>query len=183
MVRQRLALVGIERDGFVADVTARVPSGTSAPVGHIPFTPRSKIILATASTVAGGPVEPRHIARATLGLADGLAAELVRARTGLSQDRLVAEADRVLADTGRDALVASAPSDQGSLRCSFCGQGHEEVQKLIAGPGMYICDQCVDLCNKIIADEVGPDRKRIAERIDRLAADLDQLRRDFDAGA
>jgi len=37
------------------------------------------------------------------------------------------------------------------LRCSFCGKNKEETKKLIAGPGVYICDQCVELCNLILA--------------------------------
>ncbi len=43
------------------------------------------------------------------------------------------------------------------LVCSFCGTSQEEVRKLIAGPGVYICDQCIDLCNDIILDEVEDD--------------------------
>ncbi len=45
-------------------------------------------------------------------------------------------------------------SRQSGLVCSFCGASQEEVRKLIAGPGVYICDQCIDLCNDIILDEV-----------------------------
>lgn len=41
----------------------------------------------------------------------------------------------------------------GSLKCSFCGKGQREVKKLIAGPGVYICDECIDLCNDIIVEE------------------------------
>lgn len=39
------------------------------------------------------------------------------------------------------------------LSCSFCGKSQKEVKKLIAGPGVYICDECIDLCNDIIAEE------------------------------
>ncbi len=46
---------------------------------------------------------------------------------------------------------------QSGLACSFCGATQEEVRKLIAGPGVYICDQCIDLCNDIILDEVDDD--------------------------
>lgn len=46
----------------------------------------------------------------------------------------------------------STPS-ASSLRCSFCGKGQKEVKKLIAGPGVYICDECIDLCNDIIDEE------------------------------
>ena len=41
----------------------------------------------------------------------------------------------------------------GNSRCSFCGKGQDEVQKLIAGPGVYICDECVHLCNLILNEE------------------------------
>jgi ATP-dependent protease Clp ATPase subunit len=40
------------------------------------------------------------------------------------------------------------------LKCSFCGKTQKQVVKLIAGPGVYICDQCIDLCNQIIVDEL-----------------------------
>ena len=39
------------------------------------------------------------------------------------------------------------------LRCSFCGKSRDEVRKLIAGPTVYICDECVNLCNDIIAED------------------------------
>src|SRR3974377_24681 len=38
------------------------------------------------------------------------------------------------------------------LLCSFCGKSQRQVKKLIAGPGVYICDECIDLCNEIIAE-------------------------------
>lgn len=46
-----------------------------------------------------------------------------------------------------------AGKDSG-LHCSFCGKGQREVKKLIAGPNVYICDECIQLCNDIIAEEV-----------------------------
>src|SRR5574341_2204980 len=45
----------------------------------------------------------------------------------------------------------------GNLVCSFCGKSQDEVRKLIAGPTVYICDECIDLCNDIIAEEVDRD--------------------------
>ena len=39
------------------------------------------------------------------------------------------------------------------VKCSFCGKTQKQVKKLIAGPGVYICDECIDLCNDIIAEE------------------------------
>ncbi|GAA0084316.1 ATP-dependent Clp protease ATP-binding subunit ClpX [Clostridium sp. MB05] len=43
--------------------------------------------------------------------------------------------------------------DKKQLKCSFCGKNQEQVKRLIAGPGVYICDECIDLCSEIIADE------------------------------
>lgn len=43
--------------------------------------------------------------------------------------------------------------NKSDLSCSFCGKGQKEVKKLIAGPGVYICDECIDLCNDIIEEE------------------------------
>ncbi|MDQ9749137.1 ClpX C4-type zinc finger protein, partial [Acinetobacter baumannii] len=40
------------------------------------------------------------------------------------------------------------------MRCSFCGKTQEQVQRLVAGPGVYICDECVTLCNEIIQEEI-----------------------------
>ncbi|WP_373020040.1 ATP-dependent Clp protease ATP-binding subunit ClpX [Thiomicrorhabdus sp.] len=46
-------------------------------------------------------------------------------------------------------------SDEKTLYCSFCGKGQDEVRKLIAGPSVYICDECVELCNDILQEEFG----------------------------
>jgi hypothetical protein len=45
--------------------------------------------------------------------------------------------------------------------CSFCGKSQSEVKKLIAGPAVYICDECIGLCNDIIADELGLENERV----------------------
>ena len=44
-------------------------------------------------------------------------------------------------------------SKEKTLLCSFCGKNQTEVKKLIAGPSVFICDECVDLCNDIIVEE------------------------------
>ena len=43
--------------------------------------------------------------------------------------------------------------DNGSVRCSFCGKSQDEVRRVIAGPGVYICDECIELCQEIIDDD------------------------------
>ncbi|HEV7623592.1 MAG TPA: ATP-dependent Clp protease ATP-binding subunit ClpX, partial [Amnibacterium sp.] len=52
------------------------------------------------------------------------------------------------------------------LKCSFCGKSQKQVQQLIAGPGVYICDECVELCNEIIEE-------RLAEAADESPSDFD----------
>lgn len=47
--------------------------------------------------------------------------------------------------------------EKGQLKCSFCGKVQEQVKKLIAGPGVYICDECIELCNEIIEEELNED--------------------------
>jgi len=65
----------------------------------------------------------------------------------------------------------------GELRCSFCGKSQDEVKKLIAGPTVYICDECVELCNDIIAEEYEREEAAKATQIPKPAemkAILDQ---------
>jgi len=50
-------------------------------------------------------------------------------------------------------------NSHGNLQCSFCGKSQKEVKKLIAGPTVYICDECIGLCNDIIAEEVERDNE------------------------
>ena len=44
------------------------------------------------------------------------------------------------------------------LKCSFCGKSQKQVKKLIAGGGVYICDECIELCNEIIEEELGQEQ-------------------------
>ncbi len=60
--------------------------------------------------------------------------------------------------------------DKGQPKCSFCGKQQEQVKKLIAGPGVYICDECIELCNEIIEEEfieeAGTDMTSIPKPMD-----------------
>lgn len=49
--------------------------------------------------------------------------------------------------------------EKGQLKCSFCGKSQEQVKKLVAGPGVYICDECIDLCTEIVEEELGTDEE------------------------
>jgi ATP-dependent Clp protease ATP-binding subunit ClpX len=57
-------------------------------------------------------------------------------------------------------------SGEKTLYCSFCGKSQHEVKKLIAGPSVFICDECIDLCNEIIRDELPPSDETKTERSD-----------------
>jgi len=80
----------------------------------------------------------------------------------------------------------SKKEEQG-FQCSFCGRAQEEVKKLIAGPSVYICDECVGLCNEIIADELTtevrdgvlkklPTPKEIKASLDEYVVDQDRAK-------
>jgi len=47
--------------------------------------------------------------------------------------------------------------EKGQLKCSFCGKVQDQVKKLVAGPGVYICDECIELCNEIIEEELSEE--------------------------
>jgi ATP-dependent Clp protease ATP-binding subunit ClpX len=49
------------------------------------------------------------------------------------------------------------------LKCSFCGKSQKQVRKLIAGPSVYICDECIELCNEIIEEELGASAEQVEE--------------------
>ncbi|WP_145325251.1 MULTISPECIES: ATP-dependent protease ATP-binding subunit ClpX [Paenibacillus] len=49
--------------------------------------------------------------------------------------------------------------EKGQLKCSFCGKSQEQVRKLVAGPGVYICDECIELCTEIVEEELGHDEE------------------------
>jgi len=52
-------------------------------------------------------------------------------------------------------------SGEKTLYCSFCGKSQHEVKKLIAGPSVFVCDECIDLCNEIIRDELPPSTESV----------------------
>ena len=54
---------------------------------------------------------------------------------------------------GGNERTRMAKNDDKTIRCTFCGKQQDEVHRLIAGPGVYICNECVELCHEIIEED------------------------------
>ena len=63
--------------------------------------------------------------------------------------------------------MAKTHESNEQLLCSFCGKSQRQVKKLIAGPGVYICDECIDLCNEIIAKHTNQTLEKIKSDTER----------------
>jgi len=61
--------------------------------------------------------------------------------------------------------MARLEKGESALRCSFCGKSREEVQKLIAGPTVYICNECIELCNDIIAEDWEEEKEQVTSKL------------------
>ena len=55
--------------------------------------------------------------------------------------------------------------DKQSFTCSFCGKNQDQVRRMIAGPGVYICSDCVDMCKDIIAEELSKDEDAVEGKL------------------
>lgn len=77
--------------------------------------------------------------------------------------------------------------EKGQLKCSFCGKSQDQVRKLVAGPGVYICDECIELCTEIVEEELGheeeldlkdiPKPKEIRNILDQYVIGQDQAKK------
>jgi ATP-dependent Clp protease ATP-binding subunit ClpX len=80
-----------------------------------------------------------------------------------------------------------AKNNEKQIRCSFCGKSQEQVRRLIAGPDVYICDECIDLCYNIVDDDVDvfedydfselPKPKEIKSKLDEYVIKQDNAKK------
>jgi ATP-dependent Clp protease ATP-binding subunit ClpX len=59
----------------------------------------------------------------------------------------------------RGDMMFKFNDEKGQLKCSFCGKTQDQVRKLVAGPGVYICDECIELCTEIVEEELGTEEE------------------------
>lgn len=84
-------------------------------------------------------------------------------------------------------MTTKKKEQNASLMCSFCGKSQDTVKKLVAGPDVYICDECIELCNEILAEEADssiessfgtlPKPKEIKEILDQYVIDQDEAKK------
>lgn len=72
--------------------------------------------------------------------------------------------------------MAKNEDSEDKLSCSFCGKNQKEVKKLIAGPAVYICDECIELCSEIIADDDAADKENRNENTEQIPLTPKQIK-------
>ena len=176
------AQLGIRLAAVEEAIGHLVPAGSGDIAGPIPFTPRAYNTLSLAKDLAaaeGHPsTEPRHLLSAVAREEKGVAASVLTELSELPIDVLVDRLDVALKEEQPRSQVATA--DSGGFKCNFCGKAQRQVKRLIAGPGIFICDECVHLCNELIGDEGSSSESALAqaaERLDALAAEIGDLKK------
>ncbi|AXF55807.1 ATP-dependent protease ATP-binding subunit ClpX [Salicibibacter kimchii] len=71
--------------------------------------------------------------------------------------------------------------EKGQLKCSFCGKTQDQVRKLVAGPGVYICDECIELCTEIVEEELGTDEEVELETVPK-PQEMNEILKDYVIG-
>jgi ATP-dependent Clp protease ATP-binding subunit ClpX len=89
--------------------------------------------------------------------------------------------------SSRGEIMFKFNDEKGQLKCSFCGKTQDQVRKLVAGPGVYICDECIELCTEIVEEELGteeevefkdvPKPREIREILDEYVIGQDQAKK------
>src|SRR5512132_613368 len=123
----------------------------------------------------GSPAAKARVSRASRRRPRSLGLRLRRRRTRAD---VAATPGRGSARASRMSTTTGSKTTKVPYRCSFCGKSQEQVRKLIAGQGVYICDECINLCQEIIEEEMLeaprakttpaalPSPRRIKEKLD-----------------
>jgi hypothetical protein len=164
---QVLSSLGVDLPAARARVTAIVGTGDAVnTVVSTRFTPRAKKVLELSLREAlhlqHNYVGTEHLVLGLIREGEGVGAKVLTEGFGLSLDRVREEVMRRLSGTipggprprrlwARGARGKYVPGQC----CSFCGKSHHQVRKIVAGPDVCICDECVELCIEIIGDKLG----------------------------
>lgn len=145
--------LGVRADAVRAAARELFPEGGGLPGGRPPQeSAEAREAVQRAAAIAQqagrGEADTEHLL-AVLALDPGSRARRVLSHVGVSIAALKIELDRYVGP-GKQRRRKRGKAD---LACSFCGKSKEQVKKLIAGPAVYICDECIDLCNEILAEK------------------------------
>lgn len=176
-----LTTSGITVEAVREEVKRMIGEGQTMPEGHIPFTPRTAKVLELALREAlqlnHNYIGTEHVLLSIIREGEGVGWQIL-ALLGLKSRTLrksVLDAvDGLVAGRSRKPGTPTKPTigvAGSGVFCSFCGKSSAEVDRCIAGPGVYICDECVRLCDEIIGENEDP----IAQRLAKLEARIDEL--------
>lgn len=145
--------LGVRADAVRAAARELFPAGGGRPGGRPPQeSAEARETLRHAAAIAqqagGGEVGTEHLL-AALALDPGSRARRVLSHLGVS----IAALKRRLGGYVGPRMQRRRKRGNADRACSFCGKTEKQVKRLIAGPGVYICDECIDLCNEIVAGE------------------------------
>ena len=147
--------LGVRADALRTAARELFPGGGGLPGGRPPQeSAEARETIRRAAAIAQqagrGEVGTEHLLAAlALALDPGSRARRVLSHLGVSMAAVRKGLDGYVGP-GKQRRRKRGKAD---LACSFCGKSHKQVKKLIAGPGVHICDECIDLCNEIVAEE------------------------------
>jgi predicted DNA-binding transcriptional regulator AlpA len=176
---QVLTSHGVTVDAVREQIKRMIGEGQTVPEGHIPFTPRTAKVLELALREAlqlnHNYIGTEHVLLSIVREGEGVGWQILallglKPRT-LRKSILDAIEGHVMArKAGASANKTIGVAGSGVF-CSFCGKSSAEVDRCVAGPGVYICNECVRLCDEIIGENEDP----IARRLAKLEARIDEM--------
>jgi predicted DNA-binding transcriptional regulator AlpA len=181
---EALTAMGVSLEDGRSGVRTMIGEGSDSPQGHIPFTPRAKKVLELSLREAlhfqHNYIGTEHVLLALIREKDGVAWQILE-RHDIKQTHArsaVIEAMGGGLKLGRVAVTMSTTTDEpddSAEACSFCGKRRENVQKLVAGPGVSICEECVALAGDIVASQAADLAMPFTDRLARIEERLKKL--------